>query len=344
MNRLCYISHNYYKGGNKAKNDIECILKSGGAVNIGLKRTDINSKVISFVVNLVGILKACLLMKKGDTIVLQYPLKKYFSFVCHIAHLKGASPICVIHDLGAFRRKKLTAKQEIARLSNSDYIIASNKAMASWLKENGMKKPLGDLGLFDYLSKDEGIEKCFDSETTTRKVVFAGGLSMKKTAFIVKLSESTLTSWHLEVYGNKDGLHGVRENSQICFKGFVPSAKFVNHVSADFGLAWDGNSIDTCSGNFGEYLRWNSPHKVSFYLRSGLPVIIWNEAAVAPLIEELGVGITIASLEELNQKLASLSDEELANMKAKVKDVAEKLNAGYFLQQALLKYNNQAKR
>lgn len=341
MNRLCYISHNYYKGGNKAKNDIECILAGMGAINIGLKRTGINSKVISFFVNLVGVLKACVLMKKDDTIVLQYPLKKYFSFVCHIAHLKGASPICVIHDLGAFRRKKLTVKQEIARLSNSDYVIASNKAMASWLKEHGMKKPLGDLGLFDYLSQSEGVVKRMDSDNEKRKVIFAGGLSMKKTAFIVKLSECSLTSWHLDVYGNKDGLQGVHDNSQISFKGFIPSEEFVNHVIADFGLAWDGNRIDTCSGNFGEYLRWNSPHKVSFYLRSGLPVIIWKEAAVAPLIEHLGVGITIGSLEELNQKLASIPEEQLLSMKAKAKDLAKKLNEGYFLKQALLQYKNQ---
>lgn len=343
MKRLCYISHNYYKGGNKAKSDIEYFLAGMGAVNIGLKHTDINSKVISFFVNLVGILKACFLMKKDDTIVLQYPLKKYFSFVCHIAHLKGANPICVIHDLGSFRRKKLTIKQEIKRLSNSDYIIASNKAMASWLKEYGMKKPLGDLGLFDYLSGNEGTTKSMDSDSGTKKVVFAGGLSMKKTAFIVKLSECSLTSWHLDVYGNKDGLQGVHDNSQISFKGFVPSEEFVNHVTADFGLAWDGNSIDTCSGNFGEYLRWNSPHKVSFYLRSGLPVIVWKEAAVAPLLEQLGVGITIGSLEELNQKLASLSDEQLLSMKVKAKSIADKLNDGFFLQQAILRYQNQFK-
>ena len=341
MNRLCYISHNYYKGGNKAKNDIERILTRMGAINIGLKRTGINSKVISFIVNLVGILKACFLMKKDDTIVLQYPLKKYFSFVCHIAHFKGANPICVIHDLGAFRRKKLTVKQEIKRLSNSDYIIASNKAMASWLKEHGMKKPLGDLGLFDYLSGNKGTTKSMDSDSGTRKVVFAGGLSMKKTAFIVKLSECSLTSWHLDVYGNKDGLRGVHDNSQMSFKGFVPSEEFVNHVCADFGLVWDGNSIDTCSGNFGEYLRWNSPHKVSFYLRSGLPVIIWKEAAVAPLIEQLGVGITIGSLEELNLKLTSITDEQLLGMKAKAKELTKKLDEGYFLKQALLRYQNQ---
>lgn len=341
MNRLCYISHNYYKGGNKAKNDIECILTGIGAVNIGLKRTDINSKVISFVVNLVGILKACLLMRKGDTIVLQYPLKKYFSFVCHVAHLKGANPICIIHDLGAFRRKKLTVKQEMKRLLNCDYIIASNKVMALWLKKQGLKKPLGDLGLFDYLSKGGDVAEDAGSGDGKRKVVFAGGLSMKKTAFIVKLSECSLTSWLLDVYGNKDDLQGVQENSQISFKGFIPSEEFVNHVKADFGLAWDGNSIDTCSGNFGEYLRWNSPHKVSFYLRSGLPVIIWREAAVASLIEQFGVGITINSLEELNQKLASLSDEQLLSMKVNAKNLAKKLNEGYFLKQALLNYQNQ---
>lgn len=115
--RLLFISHNYFKGGNKAKSDIEDILTTLGASNIGLQRSSVNSKVASFCLNLIGILRAYLLMHKGDLLILQYPLKKYFAFVCHIAHLKGARPICIIHDLGCFRRKKLSVKQEIKRLS-----------------------------------------------------------------------------------------------------------------------------------------------------------------------------------------------------------------------------------
>lgn len=334
-NQLCFISHNYFKGGNKAKSDIEDILASLGGRNIGLKRSSVNSKVASFFLNLFGILKACLLMKKGDTLVLQYPLKKYFAFVCHMAHLKGARPICIIHDLGSFRRKKLTVKQEIKRLSCCDYVIASNSVMATWLKEQGLQKPVGALGLFDYFSSQDISSKAEHPISDYKKVVFAGGLSMKKTSFIVELSKRKFTFCELDVYGKKENLHDLEANDHISFKGFIPSDDFIKQVDADFGLVWDGNSLTTCSGNFGEYLRWNSPHKASFYLRAGLPVIVWKEAAIAQLIEQLGVGFAIASLEDLNQALGNLSEEKLLDMKNKAKEVAKKLNDGYFIKQAL---------
>lgn len=333
--RLLFISHNYFKGGNKAKSDIEDILTTLGASNIGLQRSIVNNKVASFFLNLTGILRACLLMHKGDLLILQYPLKKYFAFVCHIAHLKGARPICIIHDLGSFRRKKLSVEQEIKRLSCSDYVIASNIIMAEWLKKQGLKKPVGSLGLFDYLSAQDIEKKEVQPAFQLKKVVFAGGLSMKKTSFIVELSKCQLSSYELAVYGDKNRLHDIQANPHLSFKGFIPSDEFIQQVEADFGLVWDGNSLDTCSGAFGEYLRWNSPHKASFYLRAGLPLIVWKEAAIAPLIEHLGVGISIASLEDLDSTLASIPEEKILEMKKKAKDMAKKLNEGYFIKQAL---------
>ncbi len=138
------------------------------------------------------------------------------------------------------------------------------------------------------------------------KVVYAGALSMKKNSFLIELSK-TLNHWQLLVCGNKEGLQGLQNNPQITYQGFVPSEEFIKHIDADFGLVWDGDSLDGCSGEYGQYLKWNSPHKVSFYLRAGLPLIIWKEAAVAPIIEEAGAGITISSLEELDDKLANLT-------------------------------------
>lgn len=76
---------------------------------------------------------------------MQYPLKKYFTLVCQIAHCKGAKVVVVIHDLGSFRRKKLTVAQEIHRLGHADYIIAHNSRMKQWLLDNGCKVPLGYL-------------------------------------------------------------------------------------------------------------------------------------------------------------------------------------------------------
>ena len=333
--RLCYISRNYYNltsAGNKAKTDNEDTLVEMGAINLGLPRTIRNSKILAFFLDLIGIFRACILLQKDDVLFLQYPVKKYFSFLCHVAQLKGAHTVSLIHDLGSFRRKKLTIQKEINRLSNSDYIIASNEKMKGWLKEHGLQKPVGALGLFDYRSASPCQEKA--TERGQIKVVYAGALSMKKNSFLVKLSQ-TLSSWQLLVCGNKEGLQGLQDNPQITYQGFVPSEEFIKHVDADFGLVWDGGSLDGCSGEYGQYLKWNSPHKVSFYLRAGLPLIIWKEAAVAPIIEKAGAGITIGSLEELDDILKALTLEDYQKIKAKTVIMAKRLNEGYFLHQAL---------
>lgn len=345
-NRICFISRNYYNltsAGNKAKTDNEDTLIEMGAVNLGLPRTVKNSKILAFFLDLIGIIRACLLLQKNDVLFLQYPVKKYFSFLCYIARLKGAKTVSLIHDLGSFRRKKLTIEKEICRLSHSDFIIASNESMATWLKNHGMKRCVGSLGLFDYRSEvfNQTANKTIAADKTneafasnTANVVYAGALSMRKNSFLVKLTQRII-AWNLTIAGNKDGLQGLQENPNVHYKGFIPSEDFISHTSADFGLVWDGDSLDTCSGDYGTYLRWNSPHKVSFYLRAGLPIIIWKEAAVAPIIEQEGVGITIRSLKELDDILPNLSKEDYLKMKQRASQMAKKLNDGYFLREAI---------
>lgn len=338
--RLCYISRNYYNltgAGNKAKTDNEDTLAEMGAVNLGLHRTINSSKIIAFILDLAGIIRACILLQKNDVLFLQYPVKKYFSFLCYIASMKGAKTVSLIHDLGSFRRKKLSIQKEISRLSHSDYIIASNENMQGWLKEHGLEKPIGSLGLFDYRSHSFHEPQAPSSNITKNStVVYAGALSMRKNPFLVDLTKS-LSTWNLMIVGNKDGLQGLEDNPHVTYSGFLPSEEFIAHINADFGLVWDGDSLDTCSGEYGQYLKWNSPHKVSFNLRAGLPVIIWKEAAVAPIIEQEGVGIAISSLKELDAKLQNMTPEFYQEMRKNTTAMAKKLNEGYFLKKALSK-------
>ena len=339
--RLCFISRNYYNlttAGNKAKADNEDTLTEMGAVNLGLHRTVINSKIIAFFLDLFGIIRACFLLKKGDILFLQYPVKKYFTFLCKVARWKGAKTVSLIHDIGSIRTHRLSPQQEVNRLSNSDYIIASNDKMVEWLKSHGMRKPMGSLGIFDYrapyFNQTSPPNPVKEEAEPNIKLVYAGALHIKKNPFLIQLSKK-LTAWNLIIYGNKDGLSGWEENPNVIHKGFALSDEFIRSVEADFGLVWDGDSLDTCSGVFGDYLRWNSPHKVSFYLRAGLPVIIWKEAAVTPILKKEGVCIAIATLQELEEKLKELTADDIAKLKQNAKRLAERLNQGYFLRQAL---------
>lgn len=337
--RVCYISRNYYdltSAGSKAKTDNEDTLRAMGAVNIGRSRSVNPNKIAGFFLDLAGIVRACRLLRRGDLLFLQYPVKKYFAFLCRVARLKGAHSVALIHDLGSFRRKKLSVEAEIKRLGHCDYVLASNARMQQWLVGNGLKRRVGALGLFDYHSKSKPVLLPSDPQAQI-KVVYAGALNMRKNAFLVALSHKMgrQNRWQLLVCGNKEGLQGLEENPQIAYKGFVPSEAFIAQPGADFGLVWDGDSLDSCTGEYGAYLRWNSPHKVSFYLRAGLPVIIWREAAVAPIIEAARAGIVVDSLQQLDELLGSITSDQLAEMKRNAHRLAERLDQGCYLKEAL---------
>ena len=110
---------------------------------------------------------------------------------------------------------------------------------------------------------------------------------------------------------------------------------FIANAPGDYGLVWDGDSLNTCSGHFGEYLRWNSPHKASFYLRAGLPLIVWRCSALAPIVKELGVGILIDRIEDIDRRLSAITPEERATMTANALSVAQRLSTGAFFKDAL---------
>jgi glycosyltransferase involved in cell wall biosynthesis len=166
--------------------------------------------------------------------------------------------------------------------------------------------------------------------------VYAGALSMRKNAFMLDMAKATLP-YQLHVFGNRNGLPDMQDNPQVIFHGFLPADEFISTVDADFGLVWDGDSTESCTGNFGEYLRYNSPHKVSFYLRAGLPVIIWRQAAVAPIIEREDVGFCIDSIDELQQLLPSLEQERIETMRSNVRNLSDRLKNGAFLKAAVEK-------
>ena len=333
----CFLSRNY-KGlnnaGNKAKTDIENTMEKMGSKNIGLKRTYSEHSITHFFLNLIGVLKAIFSIQKGDILVLQYPLKKYFSFVCRMAHLRGAKVIVLIHDLGSFRRKKLTIKQEMKRLGFSDHIITHNNRMKEWLEQNGCKPQLSTLEIFDYLSTTKA--KSTSNLQKPFSVLYAGGLAKRKNTFLYEIGEH-MSSYTLNLYGKGFEIEEAKGAERIQYKGFVQSDTLIATAEGDFGLVWDGFTLEGCTGDFGEYLQYNNPHKTSLYIRCELPIIIWNKAALASFIKQNNIGICVDSLTELNEILAKLSMEEYQQMKANVKKISAQLADGHYARTAILR-------
>ena len=334
MNRLCFISRNYRgtsSAGNKAKTDYERILRDMGATNLGLETTFSTSQVVSFVRNFLGIVHMTSKVQKGDIILLQYPVKKYFSMICRIAHHRGAKTIALIHDLGCMRRKKLTEQEEINRLMHADGVIATNAAMMQWLEEKGYTKTLDFLGLHDYLSNSVPQSTASHSPL---KVVYAGTLAKRKNAFLLEMAKQ-VGNYELVIYGKHKGLPNLQSRCHVKVNPFLSADTFIREVEGDFGLVWDGDSLQTCSGHFGEYLRWNTPHKVSFYIRAGLPIIVWRQSAIAPIVQQEGIGLCIDSIEELNDLLPSITPEQLSEMRQRVTMVSSRMAHGCYLKEAV---------
>lgn len=341
FNRLCFISRNYRNttaSGNKAKTDNEITLERLGAVNIGMPRTYFKSKITTFFLDLLGVLRFSFRVRRGDLIVLQYPIKKYFEYLCKVAHAKGATTMVLIHDLGAFRRKKLTIERERQRLSRADMVIASNATMGQWLKDCKLTNVVAPLGLFDYRSSAPlpSLPKRKNAKTVvSHTIIYAGALGMRKNAFLLKWHECC-AGLPLSIYGKAKDLPALADVEEVTICGFTPADQFISSVKDGWGLVWDGDSTESCSGNFGEYLRYNSPHKLSFYLRAGLPVIVWSQSATAPIVRHLGIGLVIDNLNQIRDMLDGVTPEEYLSIKERVAEVAAKLNNGGFLRAAII--------
>ena len=331
-----YLSKNYNglnNAGNKAKTDIEETLSKLGYKNAGLPQTTYSNKIAGFLITLAGVLKVLFTVSANDVVVVQYPFKKYYSFVCNIIHLKRGKVITIIHDLGTFRRKKLTAEQEIKRLNHSDVLIVHNDKMEIWLKEQGYTKPMVCLEIFDYLSPSVN-NNTQEPNQKPIKVIYAGALTYKKNRYLYSLND-VMSKWQFELYGGGFEEAKIEDKTFFKFKGFVPSDQLIEQVSAHFGLIWEGDSIHTCSGDFGIYLRVNNPHKVSLYIRCNLPIIIWKEAALASFVAENKIGVCIDSLEELDSILSSISAESYNEMVRNIKEINKKIASGYYCKRAV---------
>ena len=76
-------------------------------------------------------------------------------------------------------------------------------------------------------------------------------------------------------------------------------------------------------------------HKCSLFLASRLPVIIWEEAALASFVLENHIGFTVRSLKEINDILKNMDIKDYSEMKHNARKISENLRQGYYLKHAI---------
>lgn len=314
----------------KPKKDISQILAREGYKSI--RYTKRKNRISRFLFSIFDFKK---LLKdvgktKEDTLLVQYPLYSRWGTKQLFGALRNKKVIKVafIHDIEALRANKENKKLvdgELEVLNKFDTLIVHNSAMKRWLVDNGIKCKMIELEIFDYLNNKPLVQTAIG-----KPIIFAGNLG--KAPFLEKL-----------YIDKKIILFGVNQKGKypdnIYYKGAKDPDDLPLFLDGSFGLVWDGSKVDTNSGILGEYTRYNNPHKVSLYLSSGLPVIVWSEAAIAKFVKENNVGIVVDSLKEIDEILKAVTISEYNLMTENAQNVAEKLRTGFFTKQAVKQLN-----
>lgn len=338
--------------GIKARDDVESILSANNYHTITVetdleKRKKVNP-VLGLYYHYDTMCKwnqALSKLTNGDCLIIQFPVINHTIFLKNtISKLqkKGVTVVLLVHDLETIRaslRKDVSAKarkrlnlEENSILKECNYIIAHNQKMIAYLTQVlGIdKKKLISLEIFDYLIPD--FDKKFDPEKIKKEnpTIIAGTLRLHKAKYVYDLPEKV----NFNLYGV--GYEGKNKDNIKYFGSFMPD-DLPFAMEGSFGLVWDGESADTCSGIYGEYLKINNPHKTSLYLASGIPIVIWKQAALAEFVTKNNCGIVVDHLSEIDEVKAKISESDYEEMKINVMKISKKLRSGYYLLEATKK-------
>ena len=329
----------------KAKKDVISICDIRGMEKFELL-TDTssgNSKIRKLKMGILAVFNWLRFIYRCDTnsiLLFQHPFageELSTKFLIALKKDKKCRSVILIHDLETLRegigseyiKSKKAARLDNEVLNSFDYIICHNEKMKQYLIDKGFEESkLVCLGIFDYLT-DNGMSDV--EKGTPYTICIAGNLSKEKSAYIYKLIESIR-----EIKVNLYGTNYSDINFGNCeYHGSFDADELPSILKGDFGVVWDGAELEQCSGLSGEYLKYNNPHKVSLYLTSGKPVIVWKQSAIYDFVKSHKVGIGIDSLFDLPEVLSNIDRMQYAILRKNAIAVSEQLRDGYYLNKAL---------
>ena len=330
--------------GNKARNDVEEIVKREGYQLLLLTVEDWYQMgtVKAQQHKAKALAQAFSQLKSGDQLLIQFPMLHHSFFTTRLVRKiqrRGVQVYFIIHDLEALRYANLDTVplkhkirvhlQESSLLKVADGVIAHNPIMKSVLVEKGIPEhKLVSLEIFDYLipnyQEKDGLSK-------GQPIIVAGNLAQEKAGYLYQLPARPAYNLYGVGFDESRALA-----NETYFGSFLPD-ELPAALEGGFGLVWDGDSAETCSGVFGEYLRYNNSHKASLYLAAGFPLVVWKQSALSHFVLENGCGIAVESLHDLSQAIEQLDDKDYQDLVEKTKYIGKKIRDGFFLTNALNK-------
>jgi len=264
-------------------------------------------------------------VNKDDYILVQYPLVTFNKIAKHI--MKSKKIILLIHDLNELRFGKAVTTEEKQVIDKAVAIISHNSKMTEYLKGHGISgEKIFNLDIFDYLAEMKPAADHTDDECC---MCFAGNL--EKSTFIYNLPKNT-TALGFNAYGIN---YKEDKNADINYMGSFEPSELLDVLKGRFGLVWDGEKCDTCSGCLGNYMRYNNPHKLSMYIAAGIPVIVWSESAAADFVKSKNIGFSVGSLAEIPEIIEKMDKDKYLAYRDNTLKIREQIIQGESLKRIL---------
>lgn len=322
-----------FDAGPKARDDVSAILSKNGWEPIYVSRTwgaeNVADKLKAARRCAADWREIARALTEGDILLIQYPLAVNPQ-IARVAlpriermRRRGVNIIYFIHDLDSFRGLSVNIERRFLVLG--DVAIAHNERMRDYVRD-AYGIPAVSLDVFDYL---------LPSQASTYRgprdgIDVAGNLSREKAGYLYDGGLRELSP-NLNIYGPNCDTASCSGRYMGCF----PSDTLPSMLAGRFGLVWDGDSPETCTGLSGEYLKINNPHKLSLYLACGIPVFIWNQAAEAEFVKASDIGVAISNIPEALEKYRTITAERYGELSGNARAVGEKLRSGYYTLKAV---------
>lgn len=315
-----------FNAGTKAINDTNQILEKNGytPLNLGTLRGNPHSIIGKIYKTIIEIYHLFILFHKSssqDIFFLQWPLYHIISnkIVYRIIKYRCKHLQILIHDINSLRGYSEQEQMEYLYFSLAELIIVHTNRMKLFLIKEGIPEyKIKILSSFDYLTSDPinlNREK-------NNIIVYAGNLI--KSPFLQYINESQELT--INCYGKEMPYTSPCLNYKGAFK-----SENVSVLEGSWGLVWDGISINSCTGEYGDYLQYNAPHKLSLYIAAGLPIVIWEKSGLAEYIVNKNLGITINSISELASAISNISTEEYINILTNIENESKDIRQGKHL-------------
>lgn len=245
----------------------------------------------------------------------------------------------ILVKLILWRFPTVSLLQDIERLRGSDRgsaesltaksaFIVTTGLLAEHLKTDVKNIPCARLEVWDYLMAREFKPPSWNWKGS---ILFAGNLNKKKVPWLYR-TDSARPS--LLLYGNAY-IEPVRNIFNDRYKGPFTADNPVISEYVGWGLVWDGAKTGSDEGAAFDYEIINQPHKASLYLACGLPLIVWKESFIARFVQKHQCGVTVSSLNNIKDVLATLTEAECERLRKNAQNLGQKAREGLFLLQAL---------